>query len=503
MEPFTESWQIRQPDSWRLTNAVQRAAKNLPTDTFTRFQHTYHDDPAAFVHDCFLWRGADAPTAYQEEILSALPIHHRVSARGPRGLGKTALNSWLLLWFALTRDGEDWKVVSTAGAWRQVTKFAWPEIHKWARRLRWDKIGREPFSAREELLQLSLKLRTGEAFAVVSDVPDLVEGAHADSILYIFDESKSIPAETFDAAEGAFSGTGEVFAIADSTPGEPQGRFYDIQRRAPGYEDWWVKRVTLDEAIAAGRISPVWAEQRKKQWGEGSQVYQNHVAGEFAAADEDGVIPLAWIEAANDRWRIWDDAGRPGVDTMTAVGVDVSDTGGDKTVLAPRYGDVIGDLRYSSKEETMETAGRVKGILLPHPEARAVVDVIGIGAGVVSRLREMVDRERIYAFNASEHSDATDRTGELGFINKRAEVWWGMRERLDPSYGPTIALPPDDLLTGDLTAPHWKVTSGGKIQIESKEQIKKRIARSTDAADAAVQAFAVPPSNTHAGFYDG
>jgi hypothetical protein len=64
-----------------------------------------------------------------------------------------------------------------------------------------------------------------------------------------------------------------------------------------------------------------------------------------------------------------------------------------------------------------------------------------------------------------------------------------MRERLDPSYGATLALPPDDTLIGDLTAPHWKLTSGGKILIESKEQIKARLHRSTDAGDAAVQAF--------------
>jgi len=66
----------------------------------------------------------------------------------------------------------------------------------------------------------------------------LIEGAHAESLLYIFDESKSIAAPVFDAAEGAFAGPGEVFALAQSTPGEPSGRFYDIHARASGLEDW-------------------------------------------------------------------------------------------------------------------------------------------------------------------------------------------------------------------------------------------------------------------------
>jgi hypothetical protein len=111
----------------------------------------------------------------------------------------------------------------TAGVWRQLEHYLWPEIHKWARRLRWDVLGRPPLNERTELLALNLKLRHGAAFAVASDQPSLIEGVHADSVLYVFDESKSIPAGLFDAAEGAFSaaradGLPEALAIAQSTP---------------------------------------------------------------------------------------------------------------------------------------------------------------------------------------------------------------------------------------------------------------------------------------------
>jgi hypothetical protein len=88
--------------------------------------------------------------------------------------------------------------------------------------------------------------------------------AAADAVLYVFDESKSISAGLFDAAEGAFSaarsnGLPEAFAIAQSTPGEPAGRFYEIHRRQPGLEDWWVRHVTLAEAVTAGRVASDWA----------------------------------------------------------------------------------------------------------------------------------------------------------------------------------------------------------------------------------------------------
>lgn len=465
----------------------------------SEFTKTYRNNPLAFVHDCFNWRGVEQPTFYQDELLSALPIKKRVAVRGPHGLGKTAIASWFILWFSLTRDGGDWKCPTTASAWRQLTKFLWPEVHKWARRLNWDKIQRKPLNERSELLGLSLKLSTGEAFALASDQYTSIEGAHADSLLYVFDEAKAIPNDTFDAAEGAFMGSAqaETYALAISTPGEPVGRFYEIHKRQPGYEDWWVRHVTLEEAIEAGRIDPDKAEQRKRQWGEKSALYQNRVLGEFCANDEEGVVPLAWVELANERWRQWNENGKE-LGEFRTVGVDVGGGGGgaaDKSVFALRFdgtpcGDLklklISELRKNNNEDTMQTTGRVVGILRKNG-GKAIVDVIGIGAGVVSRLREQ--NFEVIPFNASESSDATDASGELGFANKRAAAWWNFREMLDPANNHNIALPEDDQLIGDLTTPRKKPESGGRIRIESKDDIKKRIDKSTDEGDAVVMAF--------------
>ncbi len=448
----------------------------------------YWSDPVGFLHDCFSWPEGKGPTSYQEEILSLLPEKKRVAVRGPHGLGKTALNSWAILWFALTRDGEDWKVITTASAWRQLEVFLWPEVHKWARLLRWDVLRRQPFTD-NELLTLNLKLSTGQASAVASDRPALIEGAHADHILYLFDESKTIPEGTFDAAEGAFSGAGEgssleALALACSTPGEPVGRFYDIHKRKPGFEDWHVRHVTLAEAEAAGRVSSTWASQRAKQWGPTSAVYLNRVEGEFASSDEDSVIPLAWVEAAVGRWETTPTG------PFTCLGVDVARSGGDVTVQAPRHGWKVEELRRSHLEDTMQTTGRVAGVLR-ESGGYAVVDVIGIGAGVVDRLREQ--GFDVLAFNAGEGTDKLDSSGELGFVNKRSAAWWAMREMLDPTSGCPVALPPDDLLIGDLTSPKWRVTSGGRIQVESKDDIRKRLGRSTDSADAVIQSYWTEP----------
>ena len=173
---------------------------------------------------------------------------------------------------------------------------------------------------------------------------------------------------------------------------------------------------------------------------------------------------------------------------MEAVGADIARSGLDKTVFALRYaGNNIDELRTYNLEDTMQTAGRLKGILEKHKTATAIIDIIGIGAGVYDRLREQ--GFRVSAFNASERSDDKDKSRELGFINKRSAAYWNLREMLDPASGEELALPPDDELIGDLTAPKWRVTGAGRIQVESKDEIKKRLGRSTDKGDAVAMAM--------------
>ena len=461
---------------------------------YERFQERYMDDPAGFVRDCIRFESSEGMTPYQEEALQELAKGARVCIRSLHTAGKTAMASWVVLWFALTRDGKDWKVPTTATAWRQLTKYLWPEVHKWSRRVRWKIVGREPFRENSELLNMSLKLRTGEAFALASSDANAIEGAHATHLLYLFDEAKAIPDGIWDAAEGAFATTskGEALGLAISTPGEPAGRFYEIQRKAPGYEDWWVRHWTLPEVIAAERVDEPWAEQRKLQWGESSSVYQNRVLGEFAAQDESAIIPLSWVEQAIERWK---DA-RFG--KVTSMGVDVGGglESGDASTIAICCDFVkVQEVRkypmaLDPSVATMELVGRVVGLMRARG-GTAFVDAIGIGAGVLHRLTEQGWPAK--GFVASRKTDFRDQSGELGFANWRSAAWWITREMLDPESGFDVCLPDDAELIGDLTAPRMKaITSASRIQVESKEDIFKRLGRSTDVGDAVVQALVGP-----------
>ncbi len=448
-------------------------------------------DPTLFAQDIIDWPPGTQLEPYQARVLSALIEHKRVAVRSPHGAGKSALAAMAILWFAFSRDlaGLPWKVLCTAGSWRQLEKYLMPEMALWARRLRWERLGRGPLNERTELLTLNLHLRHGQAFAAASDNAALMEGAHSPNLLIVLDESKTIPTPTWDALEGAAAGPESIYMLAISTPGAPAGRFFEIFQRTTGLEDWHPEHITLEESIAAGRINQSWADQRAKLWGTSSALYLNRVRGEFASSDESGVIPLAWVEAANARFAAYAD-GSLTLGPVTHAGVDIARSGSDKSVIALRHDDVISELRSYSSPDTMELVGHVAGILRAHPGCRAIVDVIGVGGGPVDRLREHQDiKSRITAFNASAKSDRQDASGELGFANSRAAAWWNMRERLNPDNHSTVALPPDDLLTGDLTSPRWTVNSSGRIQIESKDEIRKRLGRSTDSGDAVVQAF--------------
>lgn len=206
--------------------------------------------------------------------------------------------------------------------------------------------------------------------------------------------------------------------------------------------------------------------------------------GDFAVSFEDDpwqVIPTAWIEAAQARWT----PKAPG--QMDTMGVDPAMGGRDQMTMAPRHGGWFGEIQAVPGAE-IPTGVAAASHVVRHLRDGAVVQIdnIGIGAACHEHLQTMnVDS---VAMDARQATSGQDRSGTLGFKNKRAEWWWEMREALDPESGDDIALPPDPQLRADLAAPHWEPTAQG-IKIESKEDIAERLGRSTDHGDAVVMAL--------------
>jgi hypothetical protein len=488
---------------------------------FRRFQRTYRDDRVAFVYDCLpALRQTFAP--YQEEILANFDMGiRRQAVRSPHGAGKSLLAAIIVHHTLLTTE-EDTVVPTLASVQRQLDKYLWPEIHKISKLIDWHRVGRDPYT-RDELMTHSIRLHTAagtsEAFAVASGDAALIEGAHASRLFYVFDESKSIEDSMWDAAEGAFStedavmltkqgvSSGECYWLAISTPGTPAGRFYDIHSQRAGYEDWKVRHVTIEEAISAGRVSRDWVEKRRRQWGTNSSIFQNRVMAEFAATEEDSVIPLAWVSAANERWRDWADKGKPGEGlSFRKLGVDMARMGDDKTCFAERVGDRIERLHFYAKQEVPTTAGYLKPIAQNVQEVMIEMDS-GLGASVYDILMSEQDpwdlSMNLIQIYTGAGTAAVDKTGIFHFNSVRSAMWWHMRELLDPESGTEIMIPPDEAidglpdnvsLLGDLVAPRYEIKyfhGNLTIFVEPKENIKKadRLGRSTDAGDAVVLSF--------------
>jgi len=216
--------------------------------------------------------------------------------------------------------------------------------------------------------------------------------------------------------------------------------------------------------------------------------------GDFEMFQEDNafqIIPTEWILIAMERWRNMDipfvqdeQTGKAVRAPMDYAGVDVARGGKDYTVIAPRYAYYIDALKKFSGKSTPDGQS-VAAQVVQTVEKNTIIniDVIGVGSSPYDYLSDF--GYNIRGINSAERSDATDKTGQLRFRNLRAEMWWKAREMLDPDDGEEIALPDDKALLRDLTTPRWKLTASG-IQVESKDEIIKRIGHSPDDGDAVV-----------------
>lgn len=206
--------------------------------------------------------------------------------------------------------------------------------------------------------------------------------------------------------------------------------------------------------------------------------------GEWSAMMTDDayqVIPRAWVKLAQNRWT------EEAPDLPLVIGGDIAHGGEDQTVFAPRRGSWFDYLQKHSGHKTPTGSAACDLLELIIKDGWANLDVIGVGA---SAYDEAMRREmNVKAINFAESSSATDKSGKLHFLNKRAEFYWALRDALDPESGLDIALPPDPELEGDLCAPRWSSQTRG-IKIEEKKEIKKRLGRSPDSGDAVVLAWA-------------
>lgn len=395
-----------------------------------------------------------------------------MAIKAGHGVGKTTLLAWVTLWFMLTR--KPFKIPITANSQDQLRDVVWAELRKWHNRLPTEL--RAQIEVNSERLYLSAD---PGCFAVArtasKDNPEALQGFHEDNLLFVIEEASGIDDIVFQVGQGSLS-TPRSKAIMFANPTRTSGFFYDAFHRMR--ERWALMTVSSEEVERAhGHISDI-----AEQYGRDSNIYRVRVLGEFPLSEDDVVIPLHLCEAAVRR------KVAPLASLRPVWGLDVARYGDDRTALAKRQGNVMLEkTKFWRGKDTMQTAGLImeewhttEQINKAELPSEILVDVIGIGAGVVDRLRELGLPVR--GINVGEAPAIRDR-----FMRLRDDLWWRARDWLTAA---DSVLADDDALIAELTGPKYHLTSGGKVQVESKDDMKKRGIRSPDLADAFCLTFA-------------
>lgn len=427
----------------------------------------------------------------QREILEAVRDERRVAVHSCHSVGKTFSAAMCTAWWLDVHPPGTAFVVTTAPTSPQVKALLWREINRLRQRA--DLPGRTNLTEwyiNNELVAFGRK---------PSDYNDSAfQGIHARHVLVIMDEAGGIPTTLWTAAETIAANTGSrILAIGnpDSVEGEfiqkcmsPVSNWRVIHvgyRMTPAYTDEDVSDELLDLLI-----SPEWVEERRAEWGEDSALFQSKVEGVFPRADSDPwrVIPLRMLTPCRSL-ELTPEEGEP-----IEAGIDVGG-GGDRTVVFERRGRRAGRHVELLTPDPMEGVGQVIDCLNNWGIERAKIDVIGVGWGFAGRLRELSSRHNP---RSSETTHATEivpvnfaerAANPRRFLNRRAEVWWGVGREHSRLGLWDLGVLTDDAI-GELTAPKYEIVdSSGRVKIESKSEVIKRLHRSPDVADALLLAF--------------
>jgi hypothetical protein len=458
----------------------------------------YKDNPLAFVLYTFPWgvKGTplehfSGPRKWQREVLQQIGDHikanrgkldfntlrHAVSSG--RGIGKSALVSWIVIWMLSTRIGST--TIVSANSESQLRSITWAEITKWlamSLNSHWFEVSATrlmPAKWLTELVERDLKKGTRywgvEGRLWSEENPDAYAGVHNfDGVMVIFDEASGIADAIWAVTAGFFTeNTPNRFWLAFSNPRRNTGYFYETFHSK---REFWNTKV-VDARTVEGTDKQVY-QQIIDEYGPDSSQAHVEVYGEFPNAGDDQFISSLVVDDAMKRPQYKDPS------APIVIGVDPARFGADATVIAVRQGrDIVRIIRHRG-DDTMTVVGYVIEAIEEFKPAMVFIDEGGLGAGIVDRLKEQ--RYKIKGVNFGWKSRNPAMYG-----NMRAQIWGDMRDWLK-----SASIPNDRFLKTDLISPMMKPDSKGSIFLESKKDMKARGLASPDAADAIALTFSYP-----------
>jgi len=443
-------------------------------------------DPVRFIQHFFgveLW-------GKQRDIANALVDNRVVGIRSCHGSGKTFMAAQIALWWVLTRPYST--VVTTAPTGRQVNELLWKEIRKSFKnaKSRFEAMG---MKIGGEMLPKAPKLTIDDDWLCIgfsTDDPTSFQGWHSPGgVLAVFDEAPGVAPDIWDAVQGVIVGENDRL-LCIGNPTETSGPFYDMFNKENSAKTFHISaydvpNVKQGKTVIPGLCTREWVEDRKKEWMENTPMWQSRVLGNFPDTSDATVIPLSWAEEAASRFQ---KQSKKSIGPMV-MSVDVARFGADTTVFAFADENGVKEMITVPKCDTMETVGHVlksfeeRGGFERITEIR--VDADGLGAGVFDRLNEQLGSITV-EMRGGMRAENNER-----YLNRRAEWYFTLRELLDPDSDNPIFIPNNQKLIAQLSSIKWKINSRGLIQIESKEDMKKRGVKSPDEADAVVMAMSM------------
>lgn len=440
---------------------AQPAAEN----PFVAFYERYLYDWVALVREVM---GGDPDEKQQEVLVAVQNGERRISVRSGHGVGKTTVLAWCIICHILTRYPQ--KTLATAPTSTQLFDALAAETKAWVAKL--PEVLRSQLNVKSDRIELVPS--PDESFVSFNtsraETPEALAGKHSKHMLLIADEASGVPEAIFEAAIGSMSGD-EATTVLAGNPVRGQGTFWATHMKPEVAAHW--RRIHIS-CVGHPRIAQDFIDDVARRYGRESNAFRVRVLGEFPTTDDDTVIPRELLEAARTRDIV------PSPTAPVYWGYDVARFGDDESALAKRKGPVLREKVQTRKGlDLMQSVGWLKAEYDATPPAERpvaiFVDEIGLGAGVVDRGREVGLPVR--GINVSEASALNSDK----YRNLRAELWFRGKEWF---VARTCSLADDEYLIDELAMPRFTFTSNGKLQVESKSDMKKRGVASPNRADA-------------------
>ena len=438
----------------------------------------YYDHPAEFLEDMLDMECDNWQTMVAADVANA----PKVAVKSGQGVGKTALEAGLIIWFLVCRPYS--KVIATAPTMQQLYDVLWAEIAKWL----------DTSKAKQLLTWTKTKVyMNGDserwfATAKTATKPENMQGFHEDHMMIVVDEASGVSDPIMEAILGTLTGADNKLLLMGN-PNRIEGVFFDAFNK-----DRDKFKTHTVSSRDSKRTSKDNIEMLESKYGKDSDVCRVRIDGQCPKGALDSFISLETVELACSSLNKLEQADVDAAQILH-VGVDVARFGDDKTVITPRISTKVFEFRKYVKKSTMETAGNVlmccKEYMKKFPQLKnciVKVDDSGVGGGVTDRLKEVIKVERlpIKVIPVNNGESATDDY----YFNLGGQLWGQVKELLEVNFSNNmqgkaveIELPNDSEMIKQLSVRKYHMTSKGKIQLESKDDMKKRGLGSPDVAD--------------------